>query len=136
MLHSVGLFVTSKTVAHEAPLYMGFSRQEYWSGLPISPPGDLPNLGIKAVSLTSPAFADGFFTTGVIWKVQEVHPISQNFRFFIKSVSLYMNKHVRWKGRQMHIKVKQSHTSYMFRLLFLHKICKYMYTIFSQDKFR
>ena len=114
MPHRVGLFVTSKTVAHEAPLSMGFSRQEYWSGLPFSPPGNLPNLGIEAVSLTSPAFADGFFTTGVIWKVQEVHPISHNFRFFIKSISLYMNMHVRWKGRQMHIKVKQSHTSYMF----------------------
>ena len=41
------------TVAHQAPLSMGFSRQEYWSGLPCSPPGDLPNTGIEPVSLPS-----------------------------------------------------------------------------------
>ena len=38
------------TVARQAPLFMGFSRQEYWSGLPCSPPGDLPDAGIKPVS--------------------------------------------------------------------------------------
>ena len=42
---------------------MGFSRQEYWSGLPLSPPGDLPNTGIEPQSLKSPALAGGFFTT-------------------------------------------------------------------------
>ena len=39
------------TVAHQAPLSMGFSRQEYWSGLPCPPPGDLPDPGIKPMSL-------------------------------------------------------------------------------------
>ena len=43
----VQLFTTPWTVAHQAPLSMGFSRQEYWSGLPCPPPGDLPNPGIK-----------------------------------------------------------------------------------------
>ena len=43
----VGLFVTSRIVAHEAPLSMGFSRQEYWSGMPCSPPRDLPDPGIE-----------------------------------------------------------------------------------------
>ena len=42
---------------------MGFSRHEYWSGLPFPPAGDLPNAGIKLVSLMSPALAGGFFTT-------------------------------------------------------------------------
>ena len=42
---------------------MGFSRQEYWSGLPFPSPGDLPNPGIEPVSLLSPALAGGFFTT-------------------------------------------------------------------------
>ena len=42
---------------------MGFSRQEYWSGLPFSSPGDLPNLGIKPASPVSLALAGGFFTT-------------------------------------------------------------------------
>ena len=47
---------------------MEFSRQEYWSGLPFPFPGDLPNPGIKAVSLVSPAFTSGFFTTEPPWK--------------------------------------------------------------------
>ena len=51
------------TVAHQAPLSMGFSRQEYWSGLPCPPPGDFPNPGIKLASLMSLALARGFFST-------------------------------------------------------------------------
>ena len=54
------------TAAHQAPLSMGFSRQEYWSGLPFSPPGDLPDPRIKP---TSPALAVGFFTTSSVWEV-------------------------------------------------------------------
>ena len=48
----------------------GFSRQEHWSGLPGSPPGDLPNPGIKPSSLLSPALAGGFFTTSITWGSQ------------------------------------------------------------------
>ena len=55
----VRLFVTQWTVAHQAPLSMEYSRQEYWSGLPFPSPGDLPNPGIKPVSL---ALAGEFFT--------------------------------------------------------------------------
>ena len=51
-LRHVWLFVTSWTVAHQAPLSMEFSRQEYWSGLPFPSPGDLPNSGIKPGSPT------------------------------------------------------------------------------------
>ena len=47
------LFVTLWTVAHQAPLCMGFSGQEYWSGLPCPPPGDLPDPGIEPASLVS-----------------------------------------------------------------------------------
>ena len=57
------LFVTLRTVAHQAPLSMGFSRRESWSGLPCPPPGDLPNPGIKLMSLTFPALVGRFFTT-------------------------------------------------------------------------
>ena len=54
-------------------LSMGFSRQEYWSGLPCSPPGDLPDPWIKPpVSLMSHALAGGLFTTSAIWKVHWV----------------------------------------------------------------
>ena len=55
----VSFFVTPLTVAHQAPLSMGFSKQGYWSGLPFPSPGDLPNPGIKPMS---PALAGGFFT--------------------------------------------------------------------------
>ena len=51
------------TVTLQAPPSMGFSRQEYQSGLPCPPPGDLPHPGIKPASLRSPALAGGFFTT-------------------------------------------------------------------------
>ena len=54
----VRLFATLWTVAHQAPLSIGFSRQEYWSGLPCSPPEDLSNPGIEPASLMSPALAD------------------------------------------------------------------------------
>ena len=59
----VWLFTTLWIVACQAPLSMGFSRQEYWSGLLCPPPGDLPNPGIESKSLMSPALAGGFFTT-------------------------------------------------------------------------
>ena len=54
---------TSWTVAHQAPLSMGFSRQEYWSALPLPFPGDLPDLGIQPTSPASPAMAVGFTST-------------------------------------------------------------------------
>ena len=56
----LGSFRPHGAVAHKAPLSVGFSRQEYWSGLPLPPPGDLPNPGMEP---TSPALAGRFFTT-------------------------------------------------------------------------
>ena len=53
----VRLFVTPWTIARQAPPSIGFSRQEYWSGLPCPPPGDLPDPGIKPASVVSPALA-------------------------------------------------------------------------------
>ena len=64
----VQLFVTLWTVARQAPLSMGFSRQEYWSGLSCPPPGDLSDPGIKLTSLKSPALAGRFFTTSTTWE--------------------------------------------------------------------
>ena len=64
--------VTLRTVVHQAPLSMGFSRQEYWSGLPCPPPGDLPGPGIEPTSLMSPALAGRFFTTSTTWKAPQV----------------------------------------------------------------
>ena len=59
-LSCVWLFATSWTVVRQASLSMGFSRSEYWSGLPFSSPGDLPNPGVEPTSLV---LANGFFTT-------------------------------------------------------------------------
>ena len=47
---------------------MGFSRQEYWSGLPFPPPGDLPDPGIEPASLMPPVFAGELFTTRASWE--------------------------------------------------------------------
>ena len=58
-LSCVWLSVTPWTIARQAPLSLGFSRQECWSGLPCPPPGDLPDPGIQSVS---PTFAARFFT--------------------------------------------------------------------------
>ena len=58
------LFVTPWTVVRQALQSLGFSRQEYWSGLPLPPPGDLPDPQIKPTSLVSPALAGRFFTSG------------------------------------------------------------------------
>ena len=59
----VQLFVTLWTIARQALLSMGFSRQEHWSGFPFPPPGDLPDPGIEPASPKSPTLAGGFFTT-------------------------------------------------------------------------
>ena len=67
-LSRVQLFATPWTVAQQAPLSMGFSRQEYWSGLWFPSPGDLPYSGFKLTSLISPALAVGFFTTSATWE--------------------------------------------------------------------
>ena len=64
----VQLFVILWTAALQAPLSMGFSRQEYWSGLPFPPPGDRPDPGIEPTSLMSPALAGRFFTTSTTWE--------------------------------------------------------------------
>ena len=63
VLSRIQLYVTPWTVARQPPLSMGFSWQEYWSGLPFHIPGDLPNPGIELSSLTSPALAGGSYTT-------------------------------------------------------------------------
>ena len=69
-LNHVQLSVALWTIAHQGPLPMGFSRQEYWSGLPCPPPGDLPNPRIEPTSLVSPALAGRFFTTSTTWEAR------------------------------------------------------------------
>ena len=64
--------MTSRTEAHQAPLSMGLSQQEYWSELPFRSPGDPPNPGIEPTSLMSSALADMFFTTSTTWEDLDV----------------------------------------------------------------
>ena len=63
VLSCVWLFVTLWTIARQAPLSMGFSRQEYWSGLLFIPPGHLLKPGLESMSPAFPALGGGFFTT-------------------------------------------------------------------------
>ena len=65
MLCCVRIFVAPQTVAHKAPLSLGFPRQEYWSESPFPTPGDLPDPGIEPLSLTSPSLTGAFFTTEI-----------------------------------------------------------------------
>ena len=66
------LFATAWTVALQAPLSVGFSRQEYWSGLPYPPPGDLPHPGIEPLSPSVSCTAGTSFTTSATWKESRV----------------------------------------------------------------
>jgi len=80
----VRLFATPGTIAPQAPLSMGSSRQESCSGLPCTPQGDLPNPGIELMSLVSPALAGGLFTTGATWEALVIF-----FLFYIGSLQLF-----------------------------------------------
>ena len=70
-LHSCLTLCDPWTVAHQAPLSLGFSRQEYWSGLSFPPPGNLSNPGVEPASLASPALASGFFTSSTTQEAQK-----------------------------------------------------------------
>ena len=72
MLSCVQHFVTLGTAAHQAPLPIEFSRQEYWSGLPFPPTRDLLNPGIQPTSTVSPALAGRFFTTSATWEAFKI----------------------------------------------------------------
>ena len=65
---------------------MGFSRQEFWSGLPFPPPGDLPHPGIEPMSLTSSALAGWFFTTSTTW---EAHSGQYPLPFTMKAIAQF-----------------------------------------------
>ena len=73
--------MTPWTVARQAPLTMGFSRQEYWTQLPFPPPGDLPHPGVKPMSLLSSAWAGVFFTTSATWEAADFPESSSFFCF-------------------------------------------------------
>ena len=93
-------FATPLTVVHQAPLSIGFSRQEYWSGLLLPSPGDVPDPGIKPASLMSPALASRFFLLSPPGKPQsgrQVH-IKREPRmaleFYTQEVTRALNVHL------------------------------------------
>ena len=95
-LNCVQLFVTPQTVAHQAPLSMKFSRQEYWSGLPFPSPGDLPDPGIKSASLVSPSLTNRFFyhCTTYNWMIT-----SQKLKFhYFDLAKLLASSETSWGG--------------------------------------
>ena len=63
LLNRVQRSLAPWTAAHPAPLSMEFSREEYWNGLPLPTPGNLPDPGMELTCRASPALAGGFFTT-------------------------------------------------------------------------
>ena len=77
MLSHVCFFAIPWTVACQVTMPMGFSRQEYWSGLPFPPPGDLPNTGIKP---TFPVLVGRLFTTELLGKPQPKLKTMLSFR--------------------------------------------------------
>ena len=83
----VQLFVTPWTVARQAHLFMGFSRQEYWSGLPFPPPGDLSDLGIEPVSPVSLALqADSLPLSYQKAHSQFIHLIAPAIGYLLKPI--------------------------------------------------
>ena len=100
----IQFFETVWTVARQAPLSMAFSRQEYWSGLPCPPPGDLPDPGIEPTSLMSPVLAGRFFTTGIT--KEEVYtstkPQSYIQQSTVMHTTLIFEKHIVFKATSHH----------------------------------
>ena len=88
----VRLFVTPWTVAHEAPLSMGFPRQEYWSGLPFPSPGDLPDPGMEPTSPVAPALQANSLPLGPL--ESSLHRLSH--LILIRKEKLLLSLFYRW----------------------------------------
>ena len=101
------LFATPWTITCQASLSMGFSRQEYWSGLPCPPPGDLPDPGIALTFFTCPALAGGFFvtsTTGYIMcSVTSYSFATQGTLAHQAPLSMEFSRPEGWSGLHIHI---------------------------------
>ena len=91
LLNHVQPFATPWTVAHQAPLSLGFSRQEYWSGLPFLTSGDLPDPGIEPTSFGSPALAAGSLSlepSGKFHKKYTLSAFSLSAKFLVQRLAL------------------------------------------------
>ena len=102
----VWLFATLWTIAHQASLFMGLSRQEYLSGLPYPPPGDLPHSGIKPMSPMAPGLQTHFFT---------VEPLGKPYPMMATSLILFRGCH---HGREYLCSVFTHICCSLFQLLY------------------
>ena len=92
-LSHVWLFPTPWTAACQTSLSMEFCKQEYWNRLPFPSPGDLPNPGIKPVSLAPPTLASGFFTNCAIEKPREIHVVwCLSFSLWVTPFSMIISR--------------------------------------------
>ena len=90
------LFATPQTAALQAPLFMGFSRQEYWSGLSRSPPRDLPDQGIERLPVASPALAGRFFTSSATQEAMKKLSMKTDLsKIYVKTLlAIYWSNHM------------------------------------------
>ena len=98
-LNRVWLCVTPWVVAHKAPLFMGFSRQEHWMGLSFPPPGYLSDSEIEPMSPMSPALADKFFNTRAPWEAPQWEMLSpkQQLGQFLQRAKLKEGAPTNWE---------------------------------------
>ena len=80
------------TVARQVPLSMGFSRQEYWSGLPFPSSWDLPDPGIEPVSPVSSALAGRFFTTSATWILPKIR--YSNISMLLRNIEIDFGRNI------------------------------------------
>ena len=100
--------MTPRTIACQATLSMGFFGQEYKSGLPCSPPGDLPDPEIEPMSLMSLALAGGFFTTGATWEAKRKSLFfAASFFFGFKNLFGMFRSCIKKKDKKMKQQISQ-----------------------------
>ena len=102
VIQCVRLAVTPRAVARQAPLSMNFLRQEYWSGLPCPPAGNLPNPGIEPLSPASLALAGRFFTMCLLGN--PIHEVTSSKQLF-HALGRYLNSLFREKKVKMYCKM-------------------------------
>ena len=111
--------VTLWTVALQAPLSMEFSRQEYWSGLPFPPPGDLPDPQTESTSLTSLALPGGFFTTSATW---EAHLCMCTWKRLVQCSTMH-SQVIERKCEQMKHQPWKSNAEFVLEIPVIKQIC-------------
>ena len=125
-----------QTVAHQPPLSIGFSRQEYWTGLPFPPLEDLPDPGIEPTSLVSSALAGRFFSSSASWEAKVDYKSMSRISIYCLHLTLFNSKLI--KGvehlREYRELATQSGNKYYISLrtsiiyfLILQKVCNYSF---------